>query len=147
AEEVSGPIPRRVAPAYVWGDALAELEGERPAARVINLETAITTCGDRAAKGINYRMSPANVDCIAAAQIDCCVLANNHVLDWGTEGLIDTLDTLQRTGIRTVGAGRNPEEAEAPAVLDTSEGRLLVYAFGMESAGVPPDWRATAGAP
>src|SRR5690606_19627267 len=64
-----------------------------------------------------------------------------------TEGLIDTLDTLQRTGTRTVGAGRNPEEAEAPAVLDTSEGRLLVYAFGMESAGVPPDWRATAGAP
>ena len=56
----------------------AELERERPDARIVNLETAVTTSAERAEKGINYRMSPANAACLAAARIDCCVLANNR---------------------------------------------------------------------
>lgn len=43
AEGVSGPIPRPCDFAYVWGDALRELERRRPAARIVNLETAVTT--------------------------------------------------------------------------------------------------------
>jgi poly-gamma-glutamate synthesis protein (capsule biosynthesis protein) len=88
-------------------------------------------------------MSPANAACLAAARLDCCVLANNHVLDWGREGLEETLDTLHALGIQTSGAGRNAGEARAPA----RAGGVLVYAFGMESAGVPPDWAAGTGHP
>jgi len=143
AEEASGPIPRGVAPAYVWGDALGELEREQPAARIVNLETAVTCSEARAAKGINYRMSPANAACLAAARIDCCVLANNHVLDWGRQGLEETLDTLRALGMRTAGAGRNSDEAQTPAALEAGAGkRILVFAFGLESAGVPADWAA-----
>lgn len=138
AEEASGPIPRRAQPDYLWGDVLAELERARPDARIVNLETAITTSDRRAAKGINYRMSPANAACLTAARLDCCVLANNHVLDYGREGLEETLDTLDALGIQTAGAGRNAGEARAPAQLEG----VLVYAFGMESAGVPIDWTA-----
>ena len=58
AEHAHGPIPRRVDPTYVWGVALEELERRRPAARIINLETSITTHEDAAPKGINYRMHP-----------------------------------------------------------------------------------------
>ena len=148
AEQTSGPIPRRVAPDYIWGDALAELEGEQPEARIVNLETAVTTSEQRAAKGINYRMSPANAACLAAARIDCCVLANNHVLDWGRAGLAETLDTLRGLGVRTAGAGRDAPEAAAPAILQPGgEHRILVFAFGMDSAGVPEDWAATATTP
>jgi poly-gamma-glutamate synthesis protein (capsule biosynthesis protein) len=57
-------------------------------------------------KGINYRMSPENGPCLSAAGLDCCVLANNHVLDWGLAGLIDTLNALERLRIKTAGAGR-----------------------------------------
>jgi poly-gamma-glutamate synthesis protein (capsule biosynthesis protein) len=142
AERASGPIPRRVHPAYVWGDALAELERESPAARIVNLETAVTLSAERAPKGINYRMSPANAACLTAARIDCCVLANNHVLDWGAAGLEETLATLRGAGIRTAGAGRDAAEAEAPARL---AGKVLVFAFGLKSAGVPPDWAAAPG--
>ena len=144
AERASGPIPRRADPAYVWGDALAELEHARPDARIVNLETAVTSFGERAAKGINYRMSPANVACLRAAGIDCCVLANNHVLDWGRKGLEETLDTLHGVGMRTAGAGRDAAEAHAPARLGN---RLLVFAFALESAGVPADWAAGADTP
>jgi poly-gamma-glutamate synthesis protein (capsule biosynthesis protein) len=148
AEKASGPIPRIADPAYIWGDALAELDEARPDARIVNLETAVTTSAERAAKGINYRMSPANAACLAAARVDCCVLANNHVLDWGRSGLAETLDTLQRAGIRTAGAGRDAAEALGPAVIELPGARrLLVFAFGMDSAGVPPDWAAAAGAP
>ena len=90
------------------------------------------------ARRIHYRMHPANVSCLTAARIDCCVLANNHVLDWGYTGLAETLDTLRREGIRTVGAGRDEAEAAAPATIDLSSGnRVVVFAFGMVSAGVP----------
>ena len=148
AERASGPIPRAADPAYVWGEALAELERVKPDARIVNLETAVTRSEERVPKGINYRMSPENASCLTAAHIDCCVLANNHVLDWGAKGLEETLDTLHGAGIRTAGAGRNAAEAAAPAVIELpGKHRLLVFAFGMDSAGVPADWAATATRP
>jgi poly-gamma-glutamate capsule biosynthesis protein CapA/YwtB (metallophosphatase superfamily) len=148
AERESGPIPRRVAPGYIWGDALAELERARPEARIINLETAVTRSEARTPKGINYRMNPANIACLRAAGIDCCVLANNHVLDWGRQGLEDTLDALREARIVTAGAGRNEHEAAAPAMMPMkADQRLLVYAFGTEDSGVPADWAADATRP
>lgn len=147
AERAHGPMPRGAGPGYVWGDALAALDEERPDARIVNLETAVTTSATRAAKGINYRMNPANIACLAAARIDCCVLANNHVLDWGRSGLEETLATLHGAGIRTAGAGRSAAEAAAPAILEAQGARILVFAYGLESSGVPPAWAAAEGRP
>lgn len=144
AERATGPVVRPVDFPYVWGDALAELARVRPDARIVNLETAVTAAEDAwPDKGIHYRMHPANVPCLAAAALDCCVLANNHVLDWGHRGLDETLDTLHGAGLRTAGAGRDAAEAAAPAVIALpGKGRVLVFAFGTASAGVPADWAA-----
>ncbi len=144
AERLNGAIPRPVDFSYVWGDAIAELERLRPDARIINLETSITTSTDHEPKGINYKMNPANSPCLTAASINCCVLANNHVLDWGRAGLVDTLGTLAMAGVHSAGAGRNAEEAEAPAIVPVAGGgRVLIFAFGSVSSGIPPDWAAT----
>jgi poly-gamma-glutamate synthesis protein (capsule biosynthesis protein) len=144
AEARHGPLPRPVQFPYVWGDVLAEFERVRPDCRVINLETAVTTSDDYwPGKAIHYRMHPANLPCLTAAKIDCCVLANNHVLDWGYAGLAETLETLRGAGIATAGAGRNADEAAAPAVIEVARGsRVAVFAFGSESSGIPPEWRA-----
>lgn len=142
AEQASGPIPRAVAPAYVWGDALAEIERRGCDLRIVNLETAVTARGRPEPKGINYRMNPANIACLTAAGIDCCVLANNHVLDWGADGLVDTLTALERVGIAAAGAGRDADAAWRPAILAAPGGRLLVFAVGSASAGVPAHWAA-----
>jgi poly-gamma-glutamate capsule biosynthesis protein CapA/YwtB (metallophosphatase superfamily) len=148
AEAANGPIPRHVVPAYVWGAALDELDRAQPDARIINLETSITRSKDYAHKGINYRMSPENADCLVAAAIDCCVLANNHVLDWGKAGLLETLATLEHFGIKTAGAGGNCGQASAPAVLDIADkGRLLVFSFADATSGTPHDWTATSETP
>ncbi len=144
AEQATGRIERPADFAYIWGDALAELERVRPDARIVNLETAVTVAEDAwPDKGINYRMNPANVRCLLAAKIDCCVLANNHVLDWGHRGLTEALDTLRGAGLRTAGAGRDGAEAAVPAAIALpGKGRVLVFGFAMESAGVPPEWAA-----
>ena len=148
AERASGPIPRPADFGYVWGDLPRALEALRPAARIVNLETAITDRGEPDPKGINYRMHPANVLCLTAAGIDCCVLANNHVLDWGVEGLEDTLDTLSAARLPTAGAGRTAAEAAAPAVLEVDGSRrILVFGLCTGSSGVPRGWAATGDRP
>lgn len=144
AEQASGPIPRAVDPAYIWGDALAELDDAQPDVRIVNLETAVTTARDAwPGKGIHYRMHPANVACLSVARITCCALANNHVLDWGYDGLQETIATLRAAGIHTAGAGSDETEANAPAAIELPRGqRVLVLAYGSPSSGVPSAWAA-----
>lgn len=144
AEEAHGPIPRPAGFEYIWGDALDEWRRVAPDLRLVNLETAITRSDTYEPKGINYRMSPENAGCLPAAGIDCCGLANNHVLDWGEPGLIETLQVLRRLGISTAGAGRNLAEATAPAVLAVSgKGRVIIFCYAMMTSGTSPDWSAT----
>jgi poly-gamma-glutamate synthesis protein (capsule biosynthesis protein) len=143
AEIVNGPIARPVDFAYPWGIALQELDRFAPDVRIINFETSITTSEDYEPKGINYRMHPANTPCLTAARIDCCVLANNHVLDWGTAGLMDTLRALREAGVKTAGAGRNFAEAHEPAVHEVARGRVLVLGVAAQDSGVPRHWAAT----
>ena len=144
AEEANGPIPRQVGASYVWGAALNELNRTPADARIINLETSITRSATFEPKGINYRMSPENAGCLSAAGVDCCVLANNHVLDWGRAGLLDTLTSLDKLKIKFAGAGRDIAQASAPAILDTGSGaRIAVFAFASVTSGVPRAWAAT----
>lgn len=145
AERENGPIPAPASPEYPWGDALDPLDRAETDARIVNLETALTTSDDAwPGKAIHYRSHPANVGCLAAAGIDVAVLANNHALDWGRAGLRETLETLRRAGMRPAGAGAGREEARAPAAveLDGGEGRVLVFALASATAGVPAAWAA-----
>ncbi len=144
AEAANGRIPRPVAFSYIWGEALEEMARLRPAVRIANLETSITDRGECLPKGINYRMSRKNSPCLSVGGIDCCVLANNHILDWGDVGLRDTLDVLAAAGIKAAGAGPNAFEASQPAVLDIDgQRRIIVLGLGLSSSGIPESWRAT----
>ncbi|MFC4783069.1 CapA family protein [Nocardioides sp. MAHUQ-72] len=144
AEAVSGPVPAPVEDAWPWGDALGEMLDPGVAVRVVNLETAITRSSDFAPhKAVNYRMSPANVGCLRLARPDACVLANNHTLDFGPRGLVETLDVLRSAGLTPVGAGADLTQAGAPAIVGVNGGRVAVLAFGHGSSGVPAAWAAT----
>lgn len=148
AERADGPIPRPVSFGYIWGDALPELDRRRPDARIVNLETAVTESLSPELKGINYKMSPQNIGVLRAAGIDCCVLANNHVLDWGRPGLLDGIAALENAAIACVGAGPNDAAARAPAILERrGKGRVLVFACAAPSAGVPLRWSAAPDTP
>lgn len=144
AELKNGLIPKPVDNSYIWGDALTVLDAIKPDLRIINLETSVTKSDDYwPGKGINYRMHPRNIGCLTAARLDCCVLANNHVLDWGYAGLVETLAVLKQAGIKGVGAGRDRQESQAPAVLAIpGKGRVLIFAYGSGTSGIPPGWAA-----
>lgn len=147
AEKANGPIPRGAELAYVWGDAGDAVARLRPDCGIVNLETAVTDRGQAEPKGINYRMNPANAAGLAALGIDCCGLANNHVLDWGRDGLLHTIDSLRARGLVTCGAGRDAAEAARPAIVAVPVGRVLVFAWASEDSGVPRHWQATAEKP
>jgi poly-gamma-glutamate synthesis protein (capsule biosynthesis protein) len=145
AERVNGPIDRPVDFAWPWGDALPVLDEFGPDVRVVNLETSVTRSGQFApGKAVHYRMNPANLPCLTVVRPDVCVLANNHVLDFGRPGLAETLAVLSGAGLATAGAGRDLDQARQPAVITPEGGaRVLVLAVGMATSGVPPVWSAT----
>ena len=144
AEHMNGPLPTRVPAAYIWGDALAEINRRQPDLRVVNLETAI--CRADAAwpdKGVHYRMNPDNIGCLTVAGLHCCALANNHVMDWGGSGLLETVDALKQAGVAAPGAGSNRDAACAAAALPLAHGkRLLVFSCASSDSGVPHAWGA-----
>ena len=144
AEQANGSIPAPVSFSYIWGDALEEWERKAPDVKLINLETSITTSNDYwQGKGINYRMNPDNIPCLTAAKIDCCSLANNHVLDWGYSGLAETITTLKSAQIKTAGAGLNQQSAKTPAIIEVKgKGRAIVFSFGVTTSGIPVSWAA-----
>jgi poly-gamma-glutamate capsule biosynthesis protein CapA/YwtB (metallophosphatase superfamily) len=148
AEAVNGPIPRPVDFAWPWGDALQAIDEAAPDIRLVNLETSVTRSDDyEPGKAVHYRMNPANLPCVTAANVDICVLANNHVLDFGIDGLAETLDVLASAGVRTVGAGRTMDDARRPVTFESGTASVNVFAFGMPSSGVPARWAATADRP
>ena len=54
-------------------------------------------------------------------------LANNHMMDYGDDGLADTLDRLDEVGIPHAGAGGDETDARMPAVLDVKGRRVIVF--------------------
>lgn len=64
-----------------------------------------TSCQHAVAVAVHLQSAPppsttaaGNVPTLTSASIDVCCLANNHVADWGREGLLETLDVLQGAG-------------------------------------------------
>src|SRR5215210_990306 len=140
AEQTNGPIQAPIDYTWPWGEALQIVEQFAPDVRLLNLETSITAGGEFArGKAVHYRMHPDNVGCLTVIRPDVCALANNHILDFGYEGLTDTLRTLREAGIRGAGAGLDVSEAERPVVV----GRVVIASCGMGSSGIPRGWAAT----
>src|SRR3712207_1267259 len=94
-------------------------------------------------------MHPGNIQALRVVRPDVCVLANNHVLDFGRRGLLETLDVLAASRLRVAGAGRSLDEAAAPAVVPITRirGRVVVLALGTPSSGIPDGWAAARNRP
>lgn len=129
-----------------WGDALPLLRAGN--LNLINLETSATTCSKKwPDKVFNYRMHPANIEALKAANIHYAGLANNHTLDFSEEGLVETVRTVNAADIAFAGAGESEDEARRPAVLrlhdkNGAEGHE-VYVWA--ASDHPSDWRRVKG--
>jgi poly-gamma-glutamate capsule biosynthesis protein CapA/YwtB (metallophosphatase superfamily) len=104
---------------YVWGDTIDIIK--RADFSLINLECPVSSKGKKWNKTFKVFHFRANLDAIQvlnSASIDYVSLANNHILDYDVEALLDTLDILDKNNISHSGAGRNLREAMKPAILE-----------------------------
>lgn len=132
---------RSVAPETVWGDTLPLFQ--RADLNLINLECALTKHQIPVPKVFNFRSDPSHVASLQAASIDVCSLANNHILDFGEEGLLETLQVLDEAGIAHVGAGGTWGEATKPAILTKKGIRIGILGYTDNE----PPWKATSERP
>jgi poly-gamma-glutamate synthesis protein (capsule biosynthesis protein) len=96
-----------------------------------NLECPLSTRGERADKQYTFRAHPDTAAALAEAGFDVMTLANNHVLDYGSEALLDTIETLRAEGILSTGAGRDLGEARRHVLLECGSPpvKVAVLAF------------------
>jgi len=93
-----------------------------------NLECAISSKGTpMPGKDYTFRAPPNATRQLTAAGFDIVTLGNNHSKDYGSDALIDTLDHLKKSGIATIGAGRNRSEAREFKVITTKDGTRVGF--------------------
>ena len=93
---------------------------------VVNLETAVTERGTPAPKEFTFRAPASALIALDSAGIDVASMANNHGLDFGPQGLEDSLAARDVTGFPVVGIGRNAAEAYAPYRVTVNGQRIAV---------------------
>jgi poly-gamma-glutamate synthesis protein (capsule biosynthesis protein) len=87
---------------------------ERADLAVVNLETAVTDRGTPASKQYVFRAPPSAFGALAAGGVDVASMANNHGLDYGEEGLRDSLAAARQARFPVIGIGLNDAQAYRP---------------------------------
>lgn len=85
---------------------------------MLNLENPITARGTKVPKKYNFRMRPDYIKILQDGGVDIVNIANNHIRDYGTQGLEDTIRYLDDAGIKHVGAGLDRADARKPVVIE-----------------------------
>jgi poly-gamma-glutamate capsule biosynthesis protein CapA/YwtB (metallophosphatase superfamily) len=131
--------------AYPWG-AMQPLLQQADAV-LINLECTLTgrtqPWYDGSYKPFYFRADPSAVETLLTGHVAFASVANNHIGDFDTDGLVETLEVLDRAGIAHAGAGLDLAEARRPATLTVDGYRIGIVAF----ADYPLAWAATATTP
>lgn len=122
---------------YPWGDIKSLLFSYDMV--FVNLETTLTKSINAVPKVFNFKADPRVVQTLQAGNIHAVSLANNHSLDFGIEGLEETLQTLDKAHIHHVGAGMNIHAAQQPVVLRRNGVTIGIIGYTDNE----PDWQAT----
>lgn len=116
-----------------------------------NFEGALTERGDPWPKSFNFRTPPRYAEGLARAGFDVVSLANNHAMDYGVTGLLDTFAALDAAGIAYAGAGDGIPRAYAPVIIERNGLRVAFLAWVAtpdEGSGFSiSQWFAQEGAP
>ncbi len=111
---------------------------------VVNLETAITERGTPVPKAYNFRAPPRALDALKNAGVDVVSMANNHGIDYGDEGFLDSLAAERSRGLPIIGIGANERDAYAPFTIDVKGQRIaIIAATQVIDDALISDWTAT----
>lgn len=94
-----------------------------------NLETPLGRDGYPKEKNFVFITDPARARVLRSVGVDVVSIANNHMLDYGEQGLLQTLEVLSRIGVRCVGGGRDIHEASKPTYLIEHKVKLAFLGY------------------
>lgn len=114
---------------------------------MVNLETAITSRGVAQPKKYHFRTTPAALGALQRSGIDAVTMANNHAVDYGAQGLADSLSAKHGSPIPVVGIGADEDEAYRPYTTTVNGVRLAVVAASQVVDITNQNWRASATKP
>ncbi|PRY10075.1 CapA family protein [Kineococcus rhizosphaerae] len=111
---------------------------------VVNVETAITDRGSAAGKKYTFRAPAKALGALKAAGVDVAAMANNHSLDYGRQGLSDTLAAGRSEGLPIIGLGTDADAAFAPHRTTVKDNRVAVFdATQVVDSSLATAWTAT----
>lgn len=112
---------------------------------ICNLECPATYCTKPIKKtGPNLRAQPECLNMLKSFGIDAISMGNNHVLDYGEQGVLETLSGADNIGLKHFGAGENKNEAEEPLIIEVKGKRITFISFAEHEFNLATD--TTAGA-
>lgn len=111
---------------YHW--AFANMDEYRQAdVAMVNLENPLTRSKlGSGKKQLNFKADPESVKVLTAGGVDIVNLANSHAMDYAEPGLVETMNTLDNSGIQHQGAGRDIKEARRPDIIEV-KGQRIAY--------------------
>jgi hypothetical protein len=105
-----------------------------------NLEVPLTSVQKPAVeKADSLRTTVEHGGFLRAANITVVNLAHNHIGDYGPEGVLETIDTVRRAGVRCIGVGRTVAEAMQEAVIAVGGGSIAFVGFFEYGEGASSD--------
>lgn len=113
--------------------------GEEADIFMVNLEHPVTRAMEKVEKKYNFKMNPASIGTLKDGRVSLVNCANNHVFDYGLQGIEETIRNLDSAGVKYVGIGKNLKDARSPVILDV-RGRRFGF-LGYFGGG---DFEATA---
>lgn len=136
-------VLKKEPPGYPWGDTLDIFR--KANINICNLECVISDKGQPwtiTPKVFHFRSDSKNAAVLKKAHIQMVSLANNHILDYEEEALLDCLEILDRNNIEHAGAGINSVEASSSALLEISNKRGIFKVGMIAFTDNEPDWEA-----
>ena len=94
-----------------------------------NLEGPFAREAEREDRRYSYRVNPRMASSLKRAGINVVTIANNHLMDCGRAGVIETIEALERAGVHVVGGGRNEYCAHEPVILDAGDMRIGILGY------------------
>jgi hypothetical protein len=114
---------------------------------ITNLECPLTDSNDKIPKsGPHIKAVPESVSLLKKMGINFVTLANNHIMDYGTKGLNDTINILSENKVKFCGVGGNINETQKQTYLEIKGKKVAIINFaahefsiaGSEKAGANP---------
>jgi poly-gamma-glutamate synthesis protein (capsule biosynthesis protein) len=107
---------------------------------ISNLETPLTTANTAILKsGPNLKVNPKCMDLLKEAKFDVTLLANNHIGDFGTKPVIETIELLKKNKMKFVGAGKDLEDARKPLFIRKKGIKIAFLNYAENEFGTADD--------